>query len=188
MITAASLDDLPDNVPPLVREALGVSKRIDAMTFAKYGWERLPVPLILRFLKVDGVLQTSAGPLGLAGMTRPLAAELKDLINYKKPKPHVGQHVGTGALSEGILFVEEMSLPEVTGHKFEEVIDDLVAEGKVRQLRSTLVVLSSGWRYEYQRERAGNKITIDVYEPGDEWDCEEASLLALFDAKLLTLP
>ncbi len=186
MITAATIDDLSDVVPPLLLEAIALSKKLDAAFFAKYRWKPLPSALVLRYTSVNGALQTSAGQLGQR-VTRPLVDELKDLVYYRAvPALQAGEHVGTAAVSEGLILTGADSLPQVTGSALEAAIDDLAAEGKVRHIRSTLAVLSSGWRYEYRRERAGNNITIDVYEPGDDWTTPEIALLAALDAKILT--
>lgn len=187
MITAASVDELPVSLPTELREAIAISGAIDHQVFQRYGWKHMPTAVLLRFTVKDGEVKAATYMLNKAGVTRALAVELRELIRgHEIPNPPRGQHVGTGAISEGLRFRGIDSLPDVTGPELDELVADLVAEGKVLQMRSSLTVLSSGWRYEYRRERAGNRVSIDVYEPGDPWEQIEVKLLAALDAKLLT--
>lgn len=185
MITLDSIDDLPSTVPVLLADALKLSRTLDE-TADRHRDVNLEA-LVILYKDLDGKLDTVVTPAAQSETTRRLDEDLKDLLYNKSVQKTPGTHVGTGVFSEGMTLTEGVPVPDVEGEALVEQVNAMLADGRAVRLRSSFAVFSDGWRFNYERNLGKEKVTVTIYEPGEEWDGGELiEILQALDDKLST--
>ncbi|SFQ26788.1 hypothetical protein [Amycolatopsis rubida] len=166
--------ELPESVPAPVRQAVAIGWSAVGTHNERRVWGNSRA-MALRFgqrigcpVDAEAVEMRPAGPIGSP------ADALRTLQWPGKP---VSVRIGAAVVTEGITGSVDVPKPSGTPEEVVELIDDLVAAGKLRQFRTAVGVLSSGWRFEIKTYRHADEPVIRVVAPGDVWPDEQPHAL-----------
>lgn len=169
VIHATTSDELPAHVPTTVRQAAAVTLGAERHSHNTIPWLYFP-GLVLRFKQIYGDPKLAVSYNLLEPEETMLTIDVvRKMLRGKQPKPTPGAYVGCALMVEGNTLADGVEMPDVTGEALNEWFADKAATGDARQFRMAVALFESGWRFKITRERHGDGVEIDVYEPGDEW-------------------
>lgn len=195
MITAATPEELPPGVPPVLVEALNIARDTHTHADANNMWGRQPA-YVFHYKMRHGELKAHYVDLAEVTQMRDTALldeQLRVLIYDAVPRPTPGRHLGTAACAEATALTgddAEALMQEITsstGKALQRVIERADRQGRIEWRRVTMGAFVGGWKFEYETFRRRPNAEITVYEPDEQADLNDTFELVLrLDEKMAT--
>lgn len=188
MIVIDSIEAIPAGVPADVHEPLLAAQTAD-LAAATFGWSTL-CGMLMHYLRnaTTGKFEIVLRDLDIGTKTTRTKDILDAMANTGIVKTRPGPHLGFGIVSEGLhtedITAHQAVLAAASGTMLDTVVADLVAEGRVEQIRTVLGVMANGWAFEVNTRRACSSPTIHVYEPGEAIDNELVDPLRMLNTTM----